>query len=202
MRRVRRNAASKLDNGRCTSQMSAMSSRRASGESCAIAGLEAPRLLALESRKVDIMGGARAYRAGARPLRAPLGRCQGIGPSPARRDCVAVTPRQSRARLVPEAPGAWCNRSALARLRNASGRERPSTCMIRSLWASSAPRPAGDEGASRPSRCLWRGPLSDPRPSRPRSTRALFQAADSGRGELVRFVSEEAHGGSEADSAP
>src|SRR5215467_5701542 len=37
MRRVRRNAASKLNNGRCTSQISAISSRRASGESCAIA---------------------------------------------------------------------------------------------------------------------------------------------------------------------
>jgi hypothetical protein len=36
MRRVRRNAASKLNNGRCTSQISAMSSRRASGESRAI----------------------------------------------------------------------------------------------------------------------------------------------------------------------
>src|SRR5205807_9659814 len=37
MRRVRRNAAWKLNNGRCTSQISAMSSRRASGESWAIA---------------------------------------------------------------------------------------------------------------------------------------------------------------------
>ena len=50
MRRVRCNAASKLNNGRCTSQISAMSSRRASGESCAIAA----SLLALEDRKVDI----------------------------------------------------------------------------------------------------------------------------------------------------
>jgi len=41
--RVRRNAASKLNNGRCTSQISAMSSRRASGDSCAIAALRRRR---------------------------------------------------------------------------------------------------------------------------------------------------------------
>jgi hypothetical protein len=58
MRRVRRNAASKLNNGRCTSQISAMSSRRASGDSCAICSLEAPPLLALEGRKVDIIWAA------------------------------------------------------------------------------------------------------------------------------------------------
>ena len=57
MRRVRRNAASKLKDGRCASQISAMSSRRASGDIRAI-GLKAASLLALKGRKVDITGEA------------------------------------------------------------------------------------------------------------------------------------------------
>jgi len=64
MRRVRRNAASKLNNGRCASQTSAMSSRRASGESCAIAA----SLLALEDRKVDITWEAQERTVRGRPV--------------------------------------------------------------------------------------------------------------------------------------
>jgi hypothetical protein len=82
---------------------------------------------------------------GAPRLRA-LARCRDIGPSPARRACVAAIPRQSRARLLAEAPGACCYRNALPSLRKrASGRERPPTCMICFL---SAPRPAAVDGAS------------------------------------------------------
>ena len=147
MRRVRRNAASKLNNGRCTSQISAMSSRRASGEKLRDCGLDAAPLLALEGRKVDITWEAqRAYHPGAPRLRAPLARCRDIGPSPARRDCVAAIPRQSRARLLAEAPGACCYRNALPSLRKrASGRERPP---IGTICFLSAPRPAAVDSAS------------------------------------------------------
>ena len=125
MRRVRRNAASKLNNGRCASQISAMSSRRSSGESCATA---ASRRRRSSRRPQDRhhLGGARAYRPGALRLRAPLARCRDIVPSPARRDYVAAIPRQSRARLLAEAPEACCYRNALPSLRKrALGRQRP-----------------------------------------------------------------------------
>ena len=148
MRRVRRNAASKLNNGRCTSQTSAMSSRRGSGESCTIA---ASRRAALRSRRPQGRhhpGGARAYRPGAPRLRAPLARCLDIGPSPARRDCVAAIYRQSRARLLAEAPEACCYRNALPSLRKrASGRERPPAYTI---CFQSAPRPAVVDGRLTP----------------------------------------------------
>ena len=68
MRRVRRNAAWKLNNGRCTSQISAMSSRRASGESCAIAASRWAPLLALEGRKVDITWEAQERTVRGRPV--------------------------------------------------------------------------------------------------------------------------------------
>ena len=113
-----------------------MSSRRASGESCAIAASRRRRSSLSKAARSTSSGRRKSVPGRARPLRAPLGRCQDIGPSPARRDCVAATPRQSRARLLPEAPGASRNRSALAGLRNASGRERPSTCVTCSLSAS------------------------------------------------------------------
>ena len=59
MRRVRRNAASKLNNGRCTSQISAMSSRRASGESCAIAASRRRRSsLSKAARSTTVRSGA------------------------------------------------------------------------------------------------------------------------------------------------
>jgi hypothetical protein len=52
------------------------------------------------------------------------------------------------------------------------------------------------------SRCLWRDPLSDPDRADGDPHELYFQAADSGRGEFVRLVFEEARGGSEADAAP
>src|SRR4051812_18648134 len=56
MRRVRRNAASKLKDGRCTSQISAMSSSSCLGRKRRDLGLKAASLLALKGRKVDITG--------------------------------------------------------------------------------------------------------------------------------------------------
>src|SRR4051794_2354836 len=58
MRRVRRNAASKLKDGRCTSQISAMSSSSCLGRKRRDLGLKAASLLALKGRKVDITGEA------------------------------------------------------------------------------------------------------------------------------------------------
>jgi hypothetical protein len=68
MRRVRRNAASKLNNGRCTSQNKRYELASSVGRKLRDCDLEAPPLFALKSRKVDIIWGAQERAAQGRPL--------------------------------------------------------------------------------------------------------------------------------------
>ena len=103
MRRVRRNAASKFNNGRCTSQNN-MSLRRASGESCAIAASRRRRSSLSKAARSTSSGRRKEPRRGVSFARAPrpMPRYWAIACSSRlrRRDTFG----NSRARLVPEAP--------------------------------------------------------------------------------------------------
>ena len=146
MRRVRRNAAWKLNNGRCTSQISAMSSRRASGESCAIAASswrrsslsKAARSTSPGRRRSVLSGGAPFARA-PRPMPEILGHRLLVVTASARylgnRERVFWPKRLEHAVIVTPCPACA----------NASGRERLSTYMI---CFPSARRPAAVDGAS------------------------------------------------------
>jgi hypothetical protein len=68
MRRVRRNAASKLNNGRCTSQNKRYELASCAGRKLRDCGLKAAPLLALEGRKVDITRKAQERTVRRRPV--------------------------------------------------------------------------------------------------------------------------------------
>src|ERR1700757_5136474 len=68
MRRVRRNAASKLNNGRCTKPNKRYELASCVGRKLRDCGLEAAPLLALEGRKVDITWEAQERTVRGRPV--------------------------------------------------------------------------------------------------------------------------------------